>query len=163
MIQNYSLKNNSVFDKKWPTHNQFLAGKQTAGDHFIQRNGVEFAGIHLIVDLWGAHHLDDLEVMEKAMRSCVDVTSATLLHLHLHHFTPNFGISGVAVLAESHISVHTWPERMYAAFDIFMCGDTKPELAIAVLKATFQPDETVVNECLRGVKPKKGNSSYEIL
>jgi S-adenosylmethionine decarboxylase proenzyme len=45
---------------------------------------------------------------------------ATLLHIHLHHFEPNGGVSGVAVLAESHISIHSWPKRGYAALDIFM-------------------------------------------
>jgi S-adenosylmethionine decarboxylase len=51
----------------------------------------------------------------------VDAAQATLLHIHVHHFQPN-GISGVAVLAESHISIHTWPEVGYAAMDVFMCG-----------------------------------------
>ena len=54
-------------------------------------------------------------------RECIRAAGATLLHIHLHHFTPNNGVSGVAVLAESHISVHTWPESGFAAFDVFMC------------------------------------------
>src|SRR5205085_29696 len=101
-----------------------------AKDHFIHRNGIVFAGTHLIIDLWGATKLDDLEVMEQAMRDCVTAAGATLLHIHLHHFTPNGGISGVAVLAESHISVHTWPERGFAAFDVFMCGVAEPERCV---------------------------------
>ena len=120
-------------------------------DHFVQRDGIEFAGTHLIIDLFGAKHLDDMERMESAMRECVEQCRATLLHIHLHHFTPNGGISGVAVLAESHISVHTWPERDYAAFDVFMCGDSQPENAIAVLKRAFYPKEIDVHEELRGV------------
>ncbi|BFM08600.1 adenosylmethionine decarboxylase [Halioxenophilus aromaticivorans] len=119
-------------------------------DHFITREGVTFAGSHLIIDLWGAKHLDDMERMETAMRRCVEVCGATLLHIHLHHFAPD-GISGVAVLAESHISVHTWPEREYAAFDVFMCGDAKPELAIIELKRAFLPSRIEVGEHLRGV------------
>ena len=55
------------------------------------------------------------------------------MHLHLHRFEKEQGISGVAVLAESHISVHTWPGKKFIAFDIFMCGDTKPELAAKYL------------------------------
>jgi S-adenosylmethionine decarboxylase len=120
-------------------------------DHFIQRNGIEFAGTHLILDLWTAEGLDDLERMEIAIREAVAVAGATLLHIHLHHFTPSGGISGVAVLAESHISVHTWPERGYAAFDIFMCGKARPDLAIPVLKRTFLPGRMVISEHLRGV------------
>lgn len=119
-------------------------------DHFITRDGVQFAGTHLLLDLWGAKHLADKARIEQAMRDCVVACGATLLHIHLHHFTPSFGVSGVAVLAESHISVHTWPERDYAAFDVFMCGDAQPENAIAVLKRAFFPDRIEVNEALRG-------------
>jgi len=72
------------------------------------------------------------------------------LHIHLHHFTPNGGISGVAVLAESHISVHSWPERDFAAFDVFMCGDSEPEKAIEVLKAAFAPQRVELHTHLRG-------------
>ena len=119
-------------------------------DHFIERNGLKFAGIHLIIDLWGAQHLDDLAMVETAMRDAVEAARATLLHIHLHHFTPNGGISGVAVLAESHISIHTWPERGYAALDVFMCGASEPHRAIDVLKQAFLPHTVTVNEHLRG-------------
>ena len=105
-------------------------------DHFIRRDGAEYAGNHIIIDLWEASRLDDLEHMEFVLREAIDVCGATLLHVHLHHFTPN-GISGVAVLAESHISVHTWPERAFAAFDVFMCGKARPELAIPIRDSGF--------------------------
>jgi len=121
-----------------------------AKDHFIQRNGVEFAGTHLLLDLWGASHLDEIDRIEQAMRDIVAACGATLLHIHLHHFTPSGGVSGVAVLAESHISVHTWPERDYAAFDVFMCGDAEPENAVPVLKRAFFPHRIEVCEELRG-------------
>ena len=143
MEQNLSTLNN------WPAYHN-LDDKQYAQDHFIARDGVSFAGTHLIVDVWGADQLDDLELMECAMREAVEAAKATLLHIHLHHFTPNGGISGVAVLAESHISVHTWPERQFAAFDIFMCGGAKPELAVKVLQTHFQPGQFQVKELLRG-------------
>jgi len=138
----------------WPVHNQEV-DNSAALDHFTNRNGIEFAGIHLIIDLWGARCLDDLSLMENTLRQAVTVAGATLLHIHLHHFTPNSGISGVAVLAESHISVHTWPERNYAAFDIFMCGVAQPELAIPVLKEAFLPESLNINEHLRGISPGK--------
>ncbi len=119
-------------------------------DHFVQRDGREFAGTHLIVDFWGAEGLDDLGKMEHALREAVDAGGATLLHIHLHHFTENAGISGVAVLAESHISVHTWPERDFAAFDVFMCGDAEPERSIAALERAFGPKRIDTRTCLRG-------------
>ena len=127
-----------------------LSVNEVVKDHFIQRNGVEFAGTHLLLDLWGATHLDEIGHIEKAMRDIVAACGATLLHIHLHHFSPSGGVSGVAVLAESHISVHTWPERDYAAFDVFMCGDAQPENAIPVLKRAFLPHRLEVCEQLRG-------------
>jgi S-adenosylmethionine decarboxylase len=119
-------------------------------DHFIVRDGVAYAGMHLIVDLWGASRLDDIDHIEATLREAVEEAGATLLHIHLHHFTPNGGVSGVAVLAESHISIHTWPERDYAALDVFMCGDSEPERAIPVLDRAFKPNCIEVGEHLRG-------------
>lgn len=143
--------------RQWPTHDQSLIDAQSqtesTADHFIVRNGVEYAGTHIILDLWGASNLDNLELMEQTLRIAIEASGATLLHIHLHHFTPNGGISGVAVLAESHISVHTWPERDFAAFDVFMCGEAKPEKAIPVLQAAFLPTNISVSEHLRGISP----------
>src|ERR1700756_3725923 len=119
-------------------------------DHFIVRNGVRCAGAHLIVDLYEADRLDDIDHIEATLRRCVEEAGATLLHIHLHHFEPNGGVSGVAVLAESHISIHSWPEASYAALDVFMCGEAKPEACIPVLREAFRPKRIVVGEHLRG-------------
>ncbi|MEW8228671.1 MAG: S-adenosylmethionine decarboxylase, partial [Candidatus Thiodiazotropha endolucinida] len=78
----------------------YSSGSETE-DHFVTRDGIRFAGTHLILDFWDAKHLDELDTMDRAIREAVSVSSATLLHIHLHHFTPNNGISGIAVLAES--------------------------------------------------------------
>jgi S-adenosylmethionine decarboxylase len=120
-------------------------------DHFITRNGLTFAGSHLIIDLWEAEGLDDRNRIEQALVDAVHAAGATLLHIHLHTFTEGGGISGVAVLAESHISVHTWPEKGYAAFDVFMCGDAEPRKALSVFKAAFNPGRIVIGEHKRGV------------
>jgi S-adenosylmethionine decarboxylase len=119
-------------------------------DHFVVRNGVRCAGAHLIVDLYGAERLDDVDHIEATLRRCVDAAGATLLHIHLHHFEPNGGVSGVAVLAESHISIHSWPERNYAALDVFMCGNAEPDRCIPVLRQAFNPGRVAVSELLRG-------------
>lgn len=119
-------------------------------DFFINRDGERFAGTHLIIDLKDASRLDDLEHIETTLRKCVDVSKATLLHIHLHHFTPNGGVSGVAVLSESHISIHTWPEANYAALDVFMCGIAEPQNSIAVLKEAFGTENVRVEELRRG-------------
>ncbi|GGY54122.1 adenosylmethionine decarboxylase [Parvularcula lutaonensis] len=119
-------------------------------DHFIERDGKVYAGTHLIIDLVGAKNLTDKERMDAAFREVVETCGATLLHIHIHTFLPSGGLSGVAVLAESHISVHTWPERDYAAFDVFMCGDAKPELAVDILKRYFSATEANVQTFYRG-------------
>jgi S-adenosylmethionine decarboxylase len=119
-------------------------------DHFVVRNGIACAGAHLIVDLYQANRLDDLDHIEDTLRRCVNAAGATLLHIHLHHFEPNGGISGVAVLAESHISIHSWPERAYAALDIFMCGSANPDACVPVLREAFNPKKIAVSELLRG-------------
>ena len=119
-------------------------------DFFVERDGVRYAGTHLIIDLFGARRLDDLKWVEETLKRCVEVAGATLLHIHLHHFTPNGGVSGVAVLSESHISIHSWPEADYAALDVFMCGDAQPHRAIEVLREAFEADDVVVKEHKRG-------------
>ena len=123
---------------------------KTTHDSLMTRNGETFAGMHVIIDLYEAEHLDDIELVESAMRECVEKCGAHLLHIHLHHFTPNHGVTGVAVLSESHISVHTWPERAFAAFDIFMCGSAKPELAIDILKIRFNTNKVISTIQKRG-------------
>jgi S-adenosylmethionine decarboxylase len=125
-------------------------GADMRDDHFIVRNGVRCAGAHLIVDIFEAERLDDIDHIEATLRRCVEAAGATLLHIHLHHFEPNGGVSGVAVLAESHISIHSWPERSYAALDGFMCGKAEPDKCIPVLRQAFEPGRIAVSELLRG-------------
>ncbi|WP_282077087.1 adenosylmethionine decarboxylase [Epibacterium ulvae] len=118
-------------------------------DHFIRRDGKIFAGTHLILEVTKGTGLDCETRIQDAFRKIVEVCGATLLHIHTHKFSPQ-GVSGVAVLAESHISVHTWPEIGYGAFDVFMCGDAEPWKAVDVLKEAFETDQVDVRELLRG-------------
>ncbi|OAN75500.1 S-adenosylmethionine decarboxylase proenzyme [Jannaschia sp. EhC01] len=120
--------------------------------HLTHQNGETYAGTHLIIDLHNAHHLDDQPLIEQTLRAATEATGATLLHLHAHRFSPQ-GVTAMAILAESHISCHTWPEINYAAFDIFMCGDTNPHAALPVLKAAFETDDIRVTELHRGHLP----------
>ena len=122
---------------------------QQGHGHLAVRNGVRCAGVHLIVDLHGADGLDDIDLIEATLRRCVEAAQPTLLHIHLHHFQPN-GVSCVVVLAESHISIHTWPDLGYAALDVFMCGKASPDACIPVLREAFKAKRVEVNEILRG-------------
>lgn len=138
-----------------PSENQTIANVpslegQERKDYFVEREGQCFAGTHLLVDLWGANNLDNPELIDRALRDAALRAGATILHSHFHHFTPNGGVSGVVVLAESHISIHTWPERSFAAVDVFMCGACDPRDAVPVLKQAFQPDRLDIGEQRRG-------------
>jgi len=117
---------------------------------FVEHNGVKYAGIHLLIDFWDANNLDDETLVTSTLKLCVEAIDATLLHIHTHKFEPNGGLSGVAVLMESHISIHTWPETGYAAFDIFTCGDTQPLKAIEILQKAFKPKQQKISTQFRG-------------
>lgn len=121
----------------------------TRDDHFIRDENGVFAGTHLIIEVVQGEGLDDEARIAGAFRDIVTTCGATLLHIHTHKFSPQ-GVSGVAVLAESHISVHTWPEIGYGAFDVFMCGDAKPWLAVDVLARAFNTADVRVRQLRRG-------------
>lgn len=128
------------------------AGKVTVGpDYFIDKDGFRYAGGHLLLDLWDAHNLTDPLGVETALCEAARASGATILHSHLHQFGEGGGVSGVVVLAESHISIHTWPERDFAAIDIFMCGACDPHLAIPVLRRAFSPGTVKISEHRRGL------------
>ncbi len=118
---------------------------------FVNKDGVLYAGIHLLVDIWGSKHLDSVQEIEKALTQCALDSGATILHSHMHKFAPH-GVSGVIVLSESHISIHTWPEREYAALDIFVCGNCNPYNGIKALKEYFKPEIINIVESKRGIQ-----------
>jgi S-adenosylmethionine decarboxylase len=107
-------------------------------------------GMHLLIDFWGATHLDDIAYIEQALGEAAVACGATVLAIHLHSFGEKAGITGVAMLAESHISIHTWPEIDYVALDVFLCGNADPHLAVPVLHEFFKPKEMKVTESVRG-------------
>lgn len=105
-------------------------------------------GLHLIIDVHDARGLNEPDRLRRAFHSIIEACGATLLHCHVHPFTPE-GLSGVALLAESHISAHTWPEHSYGAFDVFMCGQADPWAAVPVLKNIFQTENVTVQALRR--------------
>ncbi len=101
---------------------------------------------------FGKHYLIDLRECDPEIIKSVDPTreivmraakecGATILSDHFHQFQP-MGVSGVVLIAESHISIHTWPESGFAAADIFTCGEMKPQVAIDIMREGFRAKET---------------------
>lgn len=116
-------------------------------------------GRHLLLELKGCNKavLDDLKYLENALVSAAKEAGATVIDKSFHQFTPQ-GVSGVVLIAESHLSLHTWPEYAYAAVDIFTCGTTvKIEVAAEALIKKLGSKEHSVLEVKRGtfVQEKK--------
>ena len=130
---------------------KLISRKNISADHFIVEKKQLYAGNHLLLDIWGVRFDNSVRTLKKTLKNAINLAGATLLHIHLHRFGKEQGISGVAILAESHISVHTWPERDYIAFDIFMCGDTNPEVAAAYLIKSLKPKKKILKKIKRGV------------
>ena len=125
-----------------------------AQEEFYGRQGdIKYAGIHLLAEIWNARYLRDAAKIRGILIRAIDACGATMLSIDLHTFSPNGGISGVAVLKESHISIHTWPELEYAAVDVFVCGTINPHRAVDILKAEFQPGRIEITEVKRGIIP----------
>jgi len=121
---------------------------------FVLKGGRELyaLGTHLLVELRDCNPkiLKNLEKVKSLMVSAVKESRATI-DLSFHEFNP-FGISGVVVIAESHLSIHTWPEYCYAAVDIFTCGDViKPEVAASYLIKEFECKNPSIVELKRGI------------
>ena len=87
------------------------------------------AGRHVIIECFGGQADFDSATMEALLRRAAAAGGACVLSCHMHRFGADGGVTGVALLAQSHITVHTWPERNYAAFDVFMCGDCDADRA----------------------------------
>ena len=114
-------------------------------------------GTHLLVELreCNTEILKNLEKVRNALVSAAKEAKATIVDVSFHEFNP-FGISGVVVIAESHLTIHTWPEYDYAAIDIFTCGDIiKPEVAASFLIKQFECKNPSIVEVKRGILSHK--------
>ncbi len=120
-------------------------------------------GRHLIMDAWECNEeINSVEAIAEALCEAVSRSRATLIELFVHPFTPH-GVSGVAVIAESHIAVHTWPEKSYLSLDVFTCGErAMPEAVIEVFKERFRPGRCHLIEIPRGQWPATAQNSFAV-
>lgn len=120
-------------------------------------------GRHLLVELHEvpADRLSNPGLLEDILRAAALAAGATVLFAHFHHFGGGQGVTGVLLLKESHISIHTWPEHGYAAVDVFMCGDARPERAVEVMVQGLGAGRVESREILRGqdARPRQSRES----
>ncbi|MFN3301948.1 MAG: adenosylmethionine decarboxylase [Patescibacteria group bacterium] len=109
-----------------------------------------YIGIHLVGDFWYGKIIDNKKEIEKILRISAKKAKNIPLKIAIHKFKPQ-GITGIILLAESHIAIHSWPQINYVAVDIFTCGKkTKPHEALKYLKKVFKPKKIKVLEIKRG-------------
>ena len=113
-------------------------------------------GKHVLIELFGCNHelLNDIEYLRKALSDVATQIGATVIKDSFYQFTPQ-GVSGVVIIAESHLSIHTWPEHNFAAIDVFTCGDViKPKDAVKPLAEKLKAKSNTFIEIKRGLIPE---------
>jgi S-adenosylmethionine decarboxylase proenzyme len=116
---------------------------------------VRALGYHLLIEFYGCDHdtLNRVGKVKNLMDEAAIISGASIVESVFHRFNPH-GVSGVVVIAESHLAIHTWPEYSYAAIDLFTCGEkVDPWKAFDFLKKGFRPESTSTKEIMRGDIP----------
>lgn len=116
-------------------------------------------GTHALVDLFGATHLADVATLRAALLCAAERAGATVLAEHFHGFPDLSGVTGVVLLEESHISIHTWPKEGFAAIDVFMCGEMSIEAAVDYLIDVLKPNKHLIKRMERGATIETSNPS----
>jgi S-adenosylmethionine decarboxylase len=139
--------------------------KSPRGSRFAALRGKQkYAGIHLIAEFWYGKNIENSKELERILIKATKKAKNIPLKIAIHKFSPQ-GITGVVLLAESHLALHSWPEINYLAIDIFTCGKkAMPHRALKYLKKMFQPKKIKIKEIKRGVlggenKPSSSTSS----
>ena len=118
--------------------------------NYFVYNQQKYSGVHLIADFWNGKVTENPKELKKILIGAVKASDSTPLEVAIHKFSPH-GITGVVLLAESHIAVHHWPEFNYTAIDIYTCGDkANPAKALEYFKNEFQPKKIKVKTLKRG-------------
>ena len=109
-------------------------------------------GQQLIVELYDCdpNYINNIEYVQSSILEAAREAHATIITHKFHQFSP-MGISGIVVIAESHIAIHTWPEYGYCAIDIFTCGNIDNDRALTVLRKNFKSKRESIVNCKRGI------------
>jgi S-adenosylmethionine decarboxylase proenzyme len=116
---------------------------------------MEGLGKHVLVELFHCDELriDSVKEVKEVMLRAAELCKTTVIQHFFHKFSP-YGISGVVLIAESHLTIHTWPEHAYAAVDLFLCGDHDWHVVVEHLKGAFGAERCSVFELTRGIIPE---------
>ena len=116
---------------------------------------IDALGRHIIVEYYDcdSETLRQPKLVEQYMKQAAILTNATIVESFFHHFSP-WGVSGAVIIAESHLTIHTWPEYGYAAVDLFTCGDLDPWKGFDYLEDVFGAKHSESMELTRGVEGK---------
>jgi S-adenosylmethionine decarboxylase proenzyme len=120
-------------------------------------------GTHVVAEFYNCdvEKIKDVMKVEEAMIEAAKITNATIVDVIFHSFNP-YGVSGVVVIAESHLAIHTWPEYKFASVDIYTCGDiVKPWKAYEFLEKAFSAQNISVMEMKRGIMRTKDNEELK--
>lgn len=121
-------------------------------------------GRHILAEYYGCdiNILNGLKLLEQSMRQAVLRSGATIIDSTFHQFNPH-GVSGVIVIAESHMAIHTWPEYGYAAVDFFTCGDrVDPWKAFDFMNEILKAARNTTRELKRGILEPESQTLLEI-
>jgi S-adenosylmethionine decarboxylase len=148
---------NHIFFLQWkkngPTVQKNPASRKKSAGAYGRRERVQALGRHLLLELFDcdAEAINSLDTVKASMVEAAKRAQATIVDVVFHEFNP-FGISGVVVIAESHLAIHTWPEYRYAAVDVFSCGDVlQPQVAADYLVEQLGAARASVVELQRGI------------
>ena len=109
-----------------------------------------YAGTHVVADFWNGKIIENEKELEQLLKGAAKAAKSQALQVSIHKFVPQ-GITGVILLAESHIAVHTWPEINYIAIDIFTCGkEARPKGALKYIQEYLKPERVKIQEMKRG-------------
>ena len=135
----------------------FRQSKATGG-----RGKLQALGRHLLLELFDCdpRAINSLDVVKASMVEAAKRAHATIVDVVFHEFSP-YGISGVVVIAESHLAIHTWPEHQYAAVDVFSCGEVlQPQVAVDYLVEQLGAGQASIVELQRGVFPRLPRGAF---
>ncbi|GAE27915.1 S-adenosylmethionine decarboxylase proenzyme [Halalkalibacter wakoensis JCM 9140] len=122
---------------------------------------METLGRHVIAELWGCDvdKLNNRSLIEQIFVEAALKAGAEVREVVFHEFAPK-GVSGVVIISESHLTIHSFPEHRYASIDVFTCGDLDPTTAADHIAETLQACSSEVIEIERGMKPIKVGKSF---